>query len=141
MITIDLTMPIEIANILILIVIMNAVLYKPIRTILEERQKKVTALDKDIDTFNKNAKLRLEEFDQKIMDARSKAKAEMDSIKNAANAESNEKLAKVRKDVEAEKAGQLSQIQGQVASAEQELKGQVTGFASDMASKILGRAL
>ena len=141
MITIDLTMPIEIANILILIVIMNAVLYKPIRTILEERQKKVAALDKDIDTFNKNAKLRLEEFDQKIMDARSKAKAEMDSMKNAANAEGNEKLAKVRKEVDAEKAGQLSQIQGQVASAEQELKGQVTGFASDMASKILGRAL
>ena len=141
MITIDLTMPIQIANILILIVIMNAVLYKPIRTILEERQKKVAALDKDIDTFNKNAKLRLEEFDQKIMDARSKAKAEMDSMKNAANAEGNEKLAKVRKEVDAEKAGQLSQILDQVASAEQELKGQVAGFASDMASKILGRAL
>ena len=141
MITIDLTMLIEIANILILIVIMNAVLYKPIRTILEERQKKVAALDKDIDTFNKNAKLRLEEFDQKIMGARTKAKAEMDGMKSAANAESNEKLAKVRKEVEAEKSGQLSKILEQVASAEKELKGQVAGFASDMASKILGRAL
>ncbi len=141
MITIDLTMPIQIANILILIVIMNAVLYKPIRTILEERQKKIAGLDKDIDTFNKNAKLRLEEFDQKIMDARGKAKAEMEAMKSAANAESNEKLAKIRKEVDVEKAGQLSQIQQQVSSAEQELRGQVSGFANEMASKILGRAL
>lgn len=141
MITIDLTMPIQIANILILIVIMNAVLYKPIRTILEERQKKVAALDKDIETFNKNAELRLEEFDQKIMDARVKAKAEMDSIRSAANAETNEKLAKVRKEVDASKSEQLSQIEKQIASAQQELKGQVDGFATEMAGKILGRAL
>lgn len=141
MITIDLTMPIQIANILILIVIMNAVLYKPIRTILEERQKKVAALDKDIETFNKNAELRLEEFDQKIMDARAKAKAEMEGVRSAANAESNEKLAQVRKEVDGSKSEQLSQIGKQVASAQQELKGQVDGFANEMASKILGRAL
>ena len=141
MITIDLTMPIQIANILILIVIMNAVLYKPIRTILEERQKKVTAFDKDIDTFNKNATLRLEEFDQKIRDARSKAKAEMEGVRSAANAESNEKLTQVRKEVDAAKADQLSQIEKQFASAQQELQGQVDGFANEMAGKILGRAL
>lgn len=141
MITIDLTMPIQIANILILIVIMNALLYKPIRNILEERQKKIAGLDKDIDTFNKNAKLRLEEFDQKIRDARTKAKAEMEAVRSAAQGESNEKLAQVRKEVDAQKAEQLAQIESQVASAQLELKGQVDGFAGEMASKILGRAI
>jgi len=63
MITIDLTMPIQIANMLILIVIMNIVLYRPIRTILAEREKRISGLEKDVDEFNKNAKLRLEEFD------------------------------------------------------------------------------
>lgn len=141
MITIDLTMPIQIANILILIVIMNAVLYKPIRNILEERQKKIAGLDKDIDTFNKNAKLRLEEFDQKIRDARIKAKAEMEAARGAAQGESNEKLTQVRKEVDAQKADQLAQIRSQAAGAQQELKGQVDSFAGEMASKILGRAI
>ena len=77
MITIDWTMPIQIINMLLLIVILNAVLYRPIRTILEERQKKLASLGSDVENFNKNAKLRLEEFDQKIKNARAKGKDEM----------------------------------------------------------------
>lgn len=141
MITIDLTMPIQIANILILIVIMNAVLYKPIRSILEERKKRLAGLDKDIETFNKNAELRLEEFDQKIQSARAKAKASFEEAKKAAQDQSGEKLGVLRKEVDAGKAEQLGSIKKQFEGAQQELKGQIDGFAADIASKVLGRAL
>lgn len=141
MITIDLTMPIQIINMLLLIVILNAVLYRPVRTILIERQKKVSGLDADIANFNKNAKLRLEEFDQKIREARTKGKAEYDAARSAAQAASSEKLAARRKEVEAVKAEQLQQVQQQFAAAQTALKGQIEMFASEMASKVLGRAL
>ncbi|MGV1100425.1 ATP synthase F0 subunit B [Thiovibrio sp. JS02] len=141
MITIDLTMLIQIVNMLLLIVILNAVLYKPIRSILEERQKKITGLDESIDKFKKNAGLRLEEFEQKIKDARGKAKKEYEAARAAALAVSNDKLAGVRKTVDTEKAGQLAEIEKQFAAARSELKGQIDGFASEMASKVLGRAL
>ncbi len=141
MITIDLTMPIQIINMLLLIVILNAVLYRPIRTILIERQKKIGGLDADIANFNKNAKLRLDEFDQKIRDARGKAKAEFDAARSAAHSETGAKLASLRKDVEAAKAEQLQQIQQQFATAQSALKGQIDTFATEMASKVLGRAL
>jgi F-type H+-transporting ATPase subunit b len=141
MITIDLTMPIQIANILILIVIMNAVLYKPIRSILEERKKRLAGLDKDIETFNKNAELRLEEFDQKIQDARVNAKATLEDARKTAHDQSGEKISAIRKDVDSSKAEQLGSIKKQFESAQQELKGQIDGFAADIASKVLGRAL
>ena len=141
MITIDLTMPIQIANILILIVIMNAVLYRPIRNILKERKKQVAGLEKDIETFNRNAKLRLEEFDQKIADARAKAKGEFETLKKAAQDEGNTQLGQVRQEVDSVKAEQLSQIKTQLTAAQQELKGQVSGFATEIAGKVLGRAL
>lgn len=141
MIDIDITMPIQIVNILILIVIMNAVLYRPIRTILEERDKKLASMEKDVETFNRNAELRLEEFEQKLRNARAKAKAEMDSVRAAAQAAGAETLAKVRKDVDAAKAEQLAQIEAQFKSARDSLQGQVEGFATEMASKVMGRAL
>ncbi len=141
MITIDLTMPIQIINMLLLIVILNAVLYRPIRTILIERQKKIGGLDADIANFNKNAKLRLDEFDQKIRDARGKAKAEFDAARAAAQGETGTKLAALRKEVETAKAEQLQQIQQQFAAAQAALKGQIDTFATEMASKVLGRAL
>jgi len=141
MITIDLTMPIQIANILILIVIMNIVLYKPVRTILIERERRISGLEKDVDEFNKNAKLRLEEFDNKLNTARSLGKDRLDSVRAEAQAAGAEKLAGIRKEAESKKAESLAQIQSQINAAGDELKGQVEGFATDMAAKILGRAM
>lgn len=141
MITIDLTMLIQIANMLLLIVVLNAVLYKPIRSILEERQKKITGLDEGIDQFKKNAVLRLDEFGQKMKDARIRAKKEYEAARNAALAESTEKLAGIRKEVDAQKTGQLAEIEKQFATAQSELQGQISGFANEMAGKVLGRAL
>ena len=141
MITIDLTMLIQIANMLLLIVVLNAVLYKPIRSILEERQKKIGGLDEGIDQFKKNAVLRLDEFGQKMKDARIRAKKEYEAARNAALAESTEKLAGIRKEVDAQKTGQLAEIEKQFAAAQSELQGQISGFANEMAGKVLGRAL
>lgn len=141
MITIDLTMPLHIINMLLLIVIMNAVLYRPIRSIILERDKKLSGLAKDIETFEKNSNLQLEEFNRKLVEARSKAKTEFESVKGAAMAASSEQLADIRKGAEAEKALQLSTIQGQFSAAQQTLKGQLDGFAGEMANKILGRAV
>lgn len=141
MITIDLTMLIQIVNMLLLIVVLNAVLYKPIRSIIEERQKKITGLDEGIDQFKKNAVLRLDEFGQKMKDARIRAKKEYEAARNAALAESTEKLAGIRKEVDAQKTGQLAEIEKQFAAAQAELQGQISGFAGEMAGKVLGRAL
>jgi len=141
MITIDLTMPLHIINMLLLIVIMNAVLYRPIRSIILERDKKMSGLAKDIETFEKNSNLQLEEFNRKLAEARAKAKAEFEGIKGAAMAEEGEKLTAIRKEADAEKAGQISTIHGQFVAAQQTLKGQLDGFAGEMANKILGRAV
>jgi len=141
MIDIDITMPIHIVNILILIAVMNAVLYRPIRNILQERLKKVAALEKDIQTFEKNTKLRIEEFDQKMAEARNKAKAEFESVKKETQAVGNEKLAGIKKDADAEKAQQIAAIEKQFSEAQQGLKEQLDGFANEMAAKILGRAV
>ncbi|MBA3014633.1 MAG: hypothetical protein KKD63_08400 [Proteobacteria bacterium] len=141
MITIDLTMPLHIINMLLLIVIMNAVLYRPIRSILLERDKKMSGLAKDIETFEKNSNLRLEEFNRKLAEARGKAKSEFEAVKGEAMATTSEQLAAVRKGADADKAIQLGTINGQVSAAQQTLKGQLDSFAQEMANKILGRAV
>ena len=106
MITIDITMPIHIINMLLLIVIMNAVLYRPIRSILIERGKKVDSLEKEIETFEKNSQLQVEEFDKKLAVARAKAKEQFDAAKSEATSASAEKLAEIRKEADTGKATQ-----------------------------------
>ncbi|MBU4262029.1 MAG: ATP synthase F0 subunit B [Proteobacteria bacterium] len=141
MITVDITMLIHVMNILFLIVVLNAVLYRPVRRILAERKQKITDLNTDVDTFNKNAKLRAEQFDQKFRDARRKAKAEFDAARNEAQEAGTEKLQQIKSESDKAKAAQLSTVASEVKAAEQALKGQVGSFATEMAGKVLGRAL
>lgn len=139
MITIDTTMVIQILNILILIVVLNAVLYKPVRSILAKRKEKLAELSNEIDTFKKNAELRQEEINRKLGDARNRAKEELDKAKSGAQAASAESLAAVRQETTADKNTQLEEIQKQFVDVQQQLQGQIDSFAADMATKILGR--
>ena len=141
MITIDITVIIQIINILILIVVMNAVLYKPVRTALTKRKEQLAELASSIETFKKNAELRKAEISRKLNDARSRAKEEIEKARGAAQASTAESLAKVRQEALTNKTAQLDEIQKQFTDAQQQLSGQIGSFASDMAAKILGRSI
>ncbi|MFZ5765942.1 MAG: ATP synthase F0 subunit B [Thermodesulfobacteriota bacterium] len=141
MITVDITMPIHILNILVLIVVLNAVLYRPVRKILAERKVRIASLGSDIENFHKNAALRSEQFNQKLTEARRRAKQEFDTARAEAQAAGAETLKKIREESDKAKADQLRKVAADVQAAEGTLKGQIEGFATDMAVKILGRAL
>jgi F-type H+-transporting ATPase subunit b len=141
MITIDITVLIEIINILILIVIMNAVLYRPVRTILAKRKEKLAELASSIETFKKNTELRREEINRKLNEARRRAKEEIEKAKGGAQASTAETLVNVRQETQAEKTAQIGEIKKQFTDARQQLSGQTENFASDMAAKILGRSI
>ena len=141
MIDIDITMVIQIVNVLFLIVIMNAVLYKPVRGILLEREKKLADLEGDAENYRKNAKLRGEEFDKKLLEVGQQAKAKLDAARNEAQEAGNATLAKIRGEADSAKATQLAEIKSDLATAQKDLSGQLDSFANEMASKILGRAV
>lgn len=141
MITIDITVLIQIINILILIVVLNAVLYKPVRTVLAKRKEKLGELANSIENFKKNAELRREEISRKLNEARSKAKEEIEKARSAAQTSTAESLAQVRQEALANKTAQLDEIKKQFTDAQQQLSGQIDSFASDMAAKILGRSI
>ena len=141
MITIDLTMPIQILNIMILMMVLNAILYLPVRNILAKRKEKLESLATDVDNYKKNAQLRVEEFDNKMNEARRKAKAEFDGARASAQAAGNEKLAEIRGEADKAKAEQLGTVASEFTAAQKELTGKIDDFAKDMAGKILGRAV
>jgi F-type H+-transporting ATPase subunit b len=141
MITIDMTMPMQIINIFILMMVLNAILYRPVRKVLADRKEKLEGLATDVENYKKNAQLRVEEFDNKMNDARRKAKAEFDNARASATAAGNEKIAEIKGEADKEKAAQLGTVDSEFAAAQKELAGKVDDFAKEMAGKILGRAV
>ncbi len=141
MITTDITLFIQIVNMIVLMFLLNGVLYKPIRKILKERSGKLQGMQEEISKFEKNAKLRQEEVDAKMAQASGKAKAALDSARAEAQAAGDEKLAAIKAEAEAAKDSKLAELAAQIDSARASLQADMTGFANDMAGKILGRSL
>lgn len=141
MITIDITLIIQVVNMIVLMFLLNGILYKPIRKVLKERAGKMLGMQEEISKFEKNARLRQEEVDAKMAKASGKAKAALDSARAEAQVAGDEKLAAIKAEAEAVKDAKLAELKAEIDSARTSLEGDLTGFATAMASKILGRSL
>jgi len=141
MITMDITLVIQIVNIIVLMFLLNAVLYKPVKKILRERSEKLHGMEEDISDFEKKSAVRQEEVDAKMSRASGKAKAALDSARAGAQAAGDEKLAAIKAEADTGKEEKIAEIRSQVEDARKELQVGLDGFATDMATKILGRSL
>ncbi len=141
MITTDITLFIQIVNMIVLMFLLNGVLYKPIRRILKERSGKLQGMQEEISKFEKNAKLRQEEVDAKMAQASGKAKAALDTARAGAQVAGDEKLAAIKAEADAVKEGKLAELKAEIGTARTSLQADLRGFATEMASKILGRSI
>jgi F-type H+-transporting ATPase subunit b len=141
MVTIDKTLLFQMINMVILMVLLNGVLYKPIKKILKERAEKMLGMQNDIAKFDKNARLRQQEVDAKMAKASGKAKAALDAARNEAQTAGAERMASIKAEVDSYKEKQMVEINAQIGAARSGLQTNLQGFATEMASKILGRAL
>ena len=141
MVTIDITLVIQMINMVVLMFLLNKVLYKPVKKILKERSEKMQGMQNDVAKFEQNARLRQEEVDAKMSKASGKAKAALDEARAEAQAAGDEKMASIKAEVDEYKDTQMADITTQIGDAQKDLKANLDGFASAMASKILGRAL
>ena len=141
MITTDITLFIQIVNMIVLMFLLNGVLYKPIRRILRERSGKLQGMHEEISKFDKNAKLRQEEVDAKMAQASGKAKAALDSARAEAQLAGDEKLAAIKAEAEAVKDTKLAELRAEIGTARTSLHADLSGFATEMAGKLLGRSI
>lgn len=141
MISVDVTLLMHIVNMVVLMFVLNAILYKPVLGILEKRAQKIESLNGDVAQFEQNARQRQAELDQKMREASSKAKKALDGARAQAQSAGAEKLAAIRKESDGMKEKQLADLRSQVEVARRELEGNAAGFAQAMAGKILGRSL
>jgi F-type H+-transporting ATPase subunit b len=141
MISVDVTLLMHIINMIVLMLVLNAILYKPVLGILEKRAQKVESLNGEVAQFEQNARQRQAELDKKMREASNKAKKALDGARAQAQAVGAEKLTVIRKESDGVKEKQLTDLRSQVEVARKELQGNAAGFAQAMAGKILGRSL
>ena len=141
MIDIDISLFIQIANFVLMIFILNIILYKPIRDILNKRKEKVEGLEQNIEMSNRDAVEKDEEYKSGIKKARVKGLKEKETLMQAATDEEKEIIANINQKAAADLNEVREKIQKDVEGVRASLQQEVDTFANAIGEKILGRAV
>ena len=141
MIKIDGSVFIQIVNFLFLIWVLNMVLYKPIRNIIQKRKEKVTGLERSVEAFQIGSAERNESYSSGIKEARLKGNRERDALLSDASAKEKEIIGKINQRAREEMAGLKEKIAKDAVEIRKVLEKDVGSHAEAIAQKILGRAV
>lgn len=125
MVDLNITLAIQMVNFVIALIVLNYVLIKPIRGILQKRRDIVNGLAHDAEKQSTEAGMRIQKYEAELDAARAAAAEQRDAIKQQgldseqsilaeAQSEAQSFLQKTRKEVEQEAAEVMKGLRGQV---------------------------
>jgi F-type H+-transporting ATPase subunit b len=141
MISIDIALVFQIVNFLILLLLLNIFLYKPVRKILAERNAEIAEAKQKTTTVDEEVREKMALYEAKLRQVKAKANEE----KNLAIMESRkveaELINKSRKEATASLASIQNRIAGEAEAARRTLKEQARSLSLEICEKVLGRSL
>jgi F-type H+-transporting ATPase subunit b len=141
MIDINVTLLIQMANFLVFLLLMNFVLYRPIRKAVAERKKLIADKQAGIEELEAQVRAALLAYDQGLHDARRTGAQRIQELKAAGYDEEKELLRRSSEQTASQVQELRGKIKEDIATAQKELKQQIKTFAVDLAQKILGRKI
>ena len=141
MIDIDWTLYAQIINFLLLVVLLNVVLFRPIRKALRDRQAKLLAQETEINVLTDKGRSLEDEIKEELAAARKAGAGARETLKQEGVQAEATLLEEVKRQAELEWATVEKKIKADMAKARASLQKQTQSFAQLLATKILGREL
>ncbi len=141
MLNIDGTLILQIANFLILLVVMNIILYKPIRGILAKRSEEMASRQRMIDDYQDRVAENEKAIETGMVSARKEGYQEKESLKIQGQDEEKGVLQEAGAAVERKLTAAKQEIEIKMVAARETLEGEIVGFSNELAEKILGRSV
>ncbi len=137
----DWTLFVQMGNFILLIFVLNAILYKPIRQILIERKKKIQGYKEGIETLQQDASESEKSFQAKISEARQQGVREKEALKQTGQEEEKQITDEINRKAQAELEAVRAQIAKDAENARRGLEKEMEVFSGTIVEKILGRAV
>jgi len=140
-ISIDWTIGLQFFNFVILLLVLNKLLYRPLQKIMTERRQKIDGSHAKAHELEASIEEKMKLYQQQLNEAKALAKEECNQLRKAATAEET----KILGEANSKATTQLNAIKVQVAEeagkASQALRAEAESLAGQIATKILGREL
>ena len=140
-ISVDSSVIFQIVNFLLMILVLNYFLYRPIRGILQGRREKIEGFEADIDQNTRKAEECGVTVETRLTEARRDGFSQKEEIKGSGIEEEKRILDEANGEAEAAVSRIRAQIASEVGEAREALRADLEVFSRDLAQKILGRSL
>jgi len=140
-ISVDWTLGLQFLNFIILLIILNKLLYRPLKKIIDERRETITSSHAAAKDLEADIDEKMQRYQQQLSDAKIQANEERNKIKKAASEEEARILSEAHEKATARLHTIKSQVANEAGEASKTLKSEVKSLAGQIATKILGREL
>ncbi len=140
MIDINLSVIVQIINFVFLIWVLNIILFKPIRKVLNQRKEKILSLEKNIDNCHRDLREKEASFQKGIKDARKRGLKQKEALLQEAAEEEKKIIVQINQQIQAEGVALRDKIAKDVLRVRETLQHEIEGFAEEIERKILGGA-
>jgi F-type H+-transporting ATPase subunit b len=125
--------------VLLLTVVLDRLLFKPLLRVMAERQRAITSARELAERSANEARLAVAEFDRKTSEARAELYKQMDEMRRTALDERAAILSRTRAEAEAEIAAASARLQSEAEEARRRLSADAEVLGGAVAERILGR--
>ena len=127
------------AAVVFVMLVLNQFLFKPLRTIIDERERRTTHAQEELEAANILQAERLDQIDNRLKDARREAHDIRDTAQRAGRAERDERMMEARKAAQdiVEKARE--ELAADVEIAHKDLESEAERLSQLIAEQVLGR--
>ena len=141
MIKLDWTLLLQFANFMILLAVLNALLFKPLRAILAARKATVDGDLAKARSLDEQVQAQVAEYEAKLQEARERGSQERTSLRQAAQAEEARLLGTANEKASQRLQTLKEQVAGEAEAARQGLRSETEALARQIAGKVLGRSV
>jgi len=127
------------AAVVFVMLVLNQFLFKPLRTIIDERERRTTHAQEELEAANILQAERLDQIENRLKEARREAHDIRDTAQRAGRAERDERMMEARKAAQdiVEKARE--ELAADVEIAHKELESEAERLSQLIAEQVLGR--
>ena len=141
MIKLDWTLFLQFANFMILMVVLNALLFKPLRAALQARREAIESSKAKVHDIDEQVQAQIARYEAQLQDARLQGAQERATLRKAGQ-EEEARILGAANQTAAEKLQTIKeQIQEEAGTARQALRNETEALAREIAGKVLGRAI
>jgi len=137
----DATLPLMALQFLVLEAVLNAIFYKPLTKVLDDRDNFIRTNNLDARERLAKAESLTKEYEQQLASARRQSQVTMEAAQNEAKKITAQKIAEAQQEAQAQREQAAREIEQQKQAAMATLEAQVDALSNQILEKLLGPAL